>query len=79
MTKGKYAQEEPQKVAMIDNKPISWSDLKEGVTGYVRMIRYTNHSLPNEIDLNKADVANKMINLKADNLEIESVEEGSFK
>lgn len=64
---------------MIDNKPVLWSDIKEGITGYVRMIRYTNHSLPNEIDLNKQDVATKLINLKPENLEIETVEEGSFK
>ena len=66
-------------MAMIDNKPVLWSDIKEGITGYVRMIRYTNHSLPSDIDLNKPDVASKLINLNSENLEIETVEEGSFK
>ena len=77
--KGKFNPEESLKAAMIDNKQVLWSDIKDGISGYVRLIRYTNHSLPNEIDLNKADTASKLINLRPDNLEIETVEEGSFK
>lgn len=79
MKKGKLNPDEGLKTAMIDNKPVLWDDIKAGITGYVRIIRYTNHSMPAEIDLNKAEIATKMINLKSENLEIESVQEGSFK
>ena len=71
MKKGKLNPDEGLKTAMIDNKPVLWDDIKAGITGYVRIIRYTNHSMPAEIDLNKAEIATKMINLKSENLEIE--------
>jgi len=63
----------------IDTKPVLWKDIKEGVTGYCRIIRYTNHSVPTVIDVNKAESGNKMINSKVENLEIDHVTEGQFR
>ena len=76
---GVLPEDDGDKPAMIKGKPVYWKDIKDGITGYARIIKYTNHSLPNEIDINQTEKLNKLINLKPSNLEIESVIEGAFK
>ena len=50
------------------------------MTGYVRIIKYANHSVPAVIDVDKMGASgSKMINTKPENLEIEMVTEGQFK
>lgn len=50
-------------------KQITWDEIKEGITGFARIVRYKNHS----IDKNEPDAK---INFKPKDLEIISVEEG---
>lgn len=64
----------------VEQKPVFWKDIMEGVTGYCRIIKYTNHSVPTVIDVDKmASSGSKMINTKPENLEIAEVIEGQFK
>ena len=62
------------------NQKVFWDEIKEGVTGYVRIVRYTNHSVPNVIDVDDMKHSgSKLINMDPTNLEIDMVEEGSYK
>ena len=51
------------------NKAVYLEDIKEGLTGFVRIIHYTNHSINNTDQLDHQSTHN---------FEIEMVEEGSF-
>lgn len=62
----------------INSKPVFWKDIKEGVTGYVRIVRYTNHSVTNLIDDN-GEAIHKELNMNPSSLEIKMVEEGGYK
>ena len=60
-------------------KPVLWKDVKEGINGYCRIIKYTNHSVTSVIDVDNMEKSgSKLFNTKAENLEIDCVEEGAF-
>lgn len=61
-------------------KPVYWKEIKEGITGYVRIIKYTNHSVPTVLDVDQMEKSgSKLINMKPENLEIDDITEGQFK
>jgi hypothetical protein len=62
----------------VATKPVFWKEIKEAVTGYVRIVRYTNHSVTNMLDQN-GEVTHKEINMAPQSLEITMVEEGGYR
>lgn len=66
---------------MIRTKQIFFKEIAGAITGLARIVRYTNLSIPNmiEVDNTKKSSSTKMINMNPLNLRMVLIEEGEFK
>lgn len=62
---------------VIRTKQIFFKDIAPGITGIARIIRYTNTTIGNMIDVDNKST--KMISMNPRNLSIVALEEGEFK